>query len=130
MRKTILTVTAAFMFAVTGVCANESSTTFNDNLDLPTISFELSSFCKAIVKGDFDTVKKLIELGEDVNQKSLGMAPIHFAARYNKTDILELLIANGADVKKRCDKGYTAKKYAELSNATEALEILKLAMKK
>lgn len=130
MKKTILTVAGAFMLAVTGVCANESSTTFNDNLNLTTVSFELSSFCKAIVKGDFDTVKKLIELGEDVNQKSLGMAPIHFAARYNKTDILELLIANGADVKKRCDKGYTAKKYAELSNATEALEILKLAMKK
>ncbi|MEO9512754.1 MAG: ankyrin repeat domain-containing protein [Flavobacteriaceae bacterium] len=129
MKKTILTVAAACMLAVTGVCANES-TTLDNNPALDIVSVEISSFCKAIVKGDFDTVKKLIELGEDVNQKSLGMAPIHFAARYNKVKILELLIENGADVKKRCDKGYTAKKYAELSNATDALEILKLAMKK
>lgn len=130
MKKTILTVAAALMFAVTGVCANESPTILNNTLKVSSASYELSSFCKAIVKGDFDTVKKLIELGEDVNQKSLGMAPIHFAARYNKADILKLLIDNGADLKKRCDKGYTAKKYAELSNATDAMKILKLAMKK
>lgn len=130
MRKTILTVAAACMLAVTGVCANETATTFEADLHSTEVSVEINSFCKAIVKGDVETVKKLIELGEDVNQKSLGMAPIHFAARYNQTEILELLIANGANVKKRCDKGYTAKKYAELSNAVEAMEILKLAMKK
>ncbi|WP_420602532.1 ankyrin repeat domain-containing protein [Flagellimonas sp.] len=131
MKKTILTVAAAFMFVVTGSFANESTTTFKEDLKVTTaIPDELSSFCKAILKGDVDTVKKLIELGEDVNRKSMGMAPIHFAARYNKAEILELLIANGANVKKKCDKGYTAKKYAELSNATESLEVLKLAMKK
>ncbi|WP_190811406.1 ankyrin repeat domain-containing protein [Flagellimonas sp. S3867] len=130
MKKTILTVAAAFMFVVTGAFATETETSINEDLIVTAIPDELSSFCKAILKGDVTTVKKLIELGEDVNKKSMGMAPIHFAARYNKTEILELLIANGADVKKRCDKGYTAKKYAELSNATAALEILKSAMKK
>jgi len=130
MRKTILTVAAALALVVTGVNANEPSSTFNGALEAPVVLVELNSFCKAIMKGDIDTVKKLIELGEDVNQKSLGMAPIHFAARYNKADILKLLIDNGANVKKKCDKGYTAKKYAELSNATEALEVLRLAMKK
>ncbi len=130
MKKTILTVAAAFALVATSVRANDSSTIIDSNLPSSVISAEINSFCKAIMKGDFETVKKLIELGEDVNQKSLGMAPIHFAARYNQTEILELLIANGANVKKRCDKGYTAKKYAELSNATEALEVLKLAMKK
>ncbi|WP_420321808.1 ankyrin repeat domain-containing protein [Flagellimonas sp.] len=130
MKKTILTVAAAFMFVVTGTFATEPETSINEDLIVAAIPDELSSFCKAILKGDVVTVKKLIELGEDVNKKSMGMAPIHFAARYNKPEILELLIANGADVKKRCDKGYTAKKYAELSNATAALEILKSAMKK
>lgn len=130
MRKTILTGIAACMLAVTGVSANTTSSDFDGNLNASVITAEINSFCKAIVKGDFETVKKLIELGEDVNQKSLGMAPIHFAARYNRTDILKLLIEKGANVKKRCDKGYTAKKYAELSNAQEALEILELAMKK
>ncbi len=130
MRKTILSVAAACMVMVAGVSANETSTTIEDNAISAIISAEINSFCKAIVQGDVETVKKLIELGEDVNQKSLGMAPIHFAARYNQTEILELLIANGANVRKKSDKGYSAKKYAELSNAVEALEVLKIAMKK
>jgi ankyrin repeat protein len=58
------------------------------------------------------------------------MTPIHFAARYNQTEILQLLIDNGANVKKRCDRGYSAKKYAEMANAKEALAILEDAMKK
>lgn len=131
MKKTILAVVAMFMLVTTGTFANANEISVEgNNLYVTAIPDELSSFCKAILKGDVNTVKKLIELGEDVNQKSMGMAPIHFAARYNKTEILELLLENGADVKKRCDKGYTAKKYAELSNAKAALEILKSAMKK
>ncbi|AWX45358.1 hypothetical protein HME9304_02371 [Flagellimonas maritima] len=130
MKKTIITAAAAFLVVVTGVCANETATISNGTLESSIVSVELNSFCKAIVQGDTETVKKLIELGEDVNQKSLGMAPIHYAARYNKPEIMEMLISNGADVKKRCDKGYTAKKHAELSNAVEVLEVLKLAMKK
>nr|WP_299385230.1 ankyrin repeat domain-containing protein [Allomuricauda sp.] len=129
MKKTFLSVAAACMVMVAGVSAHETNSTENP-FTTPIITAEINSFCKAIVKGDVDAVKKLIELGEDVNQKSLGMAPIHFAARYNRTEILELLIANGANVKKKCDKGYTAKKYAELSNATDALKVLKDAMKK
>ncbi len=93
-------------------------------------AFEINSFCKAIVKGDYDLVKKMIALGEDVNQKSLGKTPAHYAARYNKPEILELLIANGANLKKRCDQGYTVKKYAEISEAKEALRIINAAMKK
>jgi hypothetical protein len=35
-----------------------------------------------------------------------------------------LLIDNGADLKIKCDKGFTVKKYAELSNAQEALAVI------
>ncbi|MBS9464220.1 ankyrin repeat domain-containing protein [Flagellimonas sp. 389] len=130
MKKTIVTVAAACLFVVAGVSANSSTSTPEPIFVSSIASVNLSSFCKAIVQGDLDTVKKLIELGEDVNQKSLGMAPIHYAARYNKPEIMELLISNGANLKKRCDKGYSVKKHAELSSATEVLEVLKLAMKK
>jgi len=58
------------------------------------------------------------------------MTPAHFAARYNKPEILKVLIANGANLKARCDRGYTIKKYAELSNADDAIEVLKNAMRK
>jgi ankyrin repeat protein len=84
----------------------------------------LSSFCNAILKGDIETVKSMISLGEDVNEKSLGMTPAIFAARYNRADILEVLIENGADITIKCDKGRSIKRHAELSGATGALEVI------
>lgn len=130
MKKTIFTVAALCFVALSGVSANELKTTdFGTTIELVSPD-ELSSFCKAVMQGDVDTVKKLIELGEDVNQKSLGKAPIHYAARYNKAEVLKVLIDNGADLKKRCDGGMTAIKYAKMSNAKEAEAVLEAAMKK
>ena len=108
------------------------------NLNVPEVhresnivnAFEINSFCKAIIQGDVELVRKMIALGEDVNQKSLGKTPAHYAARYNKPEILELLIQNGANLKKRCDQGYSVKKYAELAKAKEALQVILIAMKK
>jgi ankyrin repeat protein len=131
MRKTILTVAIALLFVVAGVRAESSNENYTLSASASMVKpVDISSFCKAIVKGDFETVKRLIELGEDVNQKSLGKTPAIFAARYNKVEILELLIANGADLKIKCDNGYNAKKHAELSNATEALEVINANLKK
>ena len=128
MKKTILTIAGAISFAATGIYANETSKELKFEVE-NSINLELSSFCKAIMKGDIETVQKLIDLGEDVNKKSLGMTPAHFAARYNKAEILGVLIENGANLKARCDKGYTVKKHAELSNAMGALKVIKVAMK-
>lgn len=89
-----------------------------------------SPFCAAIMKGDLEAVKQMISEGEDVNQKSMGMTPAQYAARYNKAEILKVLIENGANLKKRSNDGYTAKRYAELSNATEAMDVIENAMEK
>ena len=131
MKKTILTssIVTMLMFNCLPINAAEVKTEHYPNVTI-TVTKEISSFCKAIVQGDLETVKKLIELGEDVNKKSLGMTPAHFAARYNKPEILQVLIENGANLKTKCDKGYTVKKYAELSSADAALEVLKNAMNK
>ncbi|MDF0708138.1 ankyrin repeat domain-containing protein [Flagellimonas okinawensis] len=130
MKKTIFSMATVCLLALSGVSANELKTIDSR----PTIEVEnpedLSAFCKAVMQGDVETVKKFIELGEDVNQKSLGKAPIHYAARYNKAEVLKVLIENGADLKKKCDGGMTAIKYAKLSNATEAQAVLEAAMKK
>ncbi|MEE1898648.1 ankyrin repeat domain-containing protein [Flavobacterium rakeshii] len=83
--------------------------------------------CNAICKGDVDTVKKFIEYGVDVNETSNGKTPLMLAARYNNVEILKLLIDNGAYVLAKDERGQTAEKYAEASNATEALEFLKNA---
>jgi ankyrin repeat protein len=85
----------------------------------------VNSFCKAIIQGDIETVRKLIALGEDVNEKSLGMTPAIFAARYNKAEILKVLIENGANIRIRSDRGYSITKYAESANAKDALMVIK-----
>jgi len=129
MRKTILTTAAVFLLAVGGIYAGNNTNPHQPEEITGIVKNDgLNPFCKAIVNGDIETVQKLISLGEDVNQKSLGMTPAIIAARYNKVEILELLIAHGANLKIKSDKGYTAKKYAELSNATEALHIIETAL--
>ena len=79
----------------------------------------------AICKGDLETVKKFVEYGADVNEKSNGMTPLMVAARYNKAEIIKFLIAKGAHPDEKDENGFTALKYAELSNATEAIQLLK-----
>ncbi|MDO6519226.1 Ankyrin repeat-containing protein [Zobellia uliginosa] len=128
MKKTVFTFAMACLVGSTALMANDNITTNNAPAFEMYRTLEVNSFCKAIMQGDFDTVKKLIELGEDVNQKSLGMTPAIFAARYNRAEILELLIANGANLKIKSDKGYSVKKYAELSNAVDALRVIDSAM--
>ncbi len=131
MRKTILTATALCLMAVTGIYAVYNST-INESVPELTasVNYDVNPFCKAIMEGDIETVKKFISLGEDVNRKSVGMTPAMFAARYNKPEILKLLIEDGANLKTKSDKGYTAKKYAEMSNAVEALAVIETAMKR
>ena len=128
MRKVILTLSVvALTFGATAKETNAKDLVSTHQTEL-LASVDISSFCKAVIQGDLETVKRLIDLGEDVNQKSLGMTPVMFAARYNKVAILEILIKNGADLKIQSSQGYTAKRYAELSNASEALEIIETAI--
>ena len=55
----------------------------------------------------------------------MGKTPAMYAARYNKSEVLELLIQQGADLSIKSDKErFTAKKFAELSNAKEALNVI------
>lgn len=79
----------------------------------------------AIRKGDVEVVKKFIEYGANVNEKSDDMTPLMIASRYNKVEIMKLLLASGARPSEKNEQGYTALKYAQLSNATDAIAILK-----
>lgn len=128
MKKTFIISAMALCFAVVTVNAKSSNSNFENYTT--TAVFKVSPFCVSIAKGDIETVKKLIKLGADVNEKSNGMTPAMYAAKFNRTDILQLLIANGAKLKAKSDKGMTALKYAEIHKATEAHAILKEAMSK
>lgn len=85
----------------------------------------VSALCIAVAKGEIEKVKQLLNNGVDVNKKSNGMQPIHYAARHNRVDIIKVLITAGSDIHTPCDKGYSAIRHAQKTNAVEAAEFLK-----
>ena len=126
MKKSIIISTIALSFSLGTVNATPVSSTHNtvENVKY----FKVNSFCVSIALGDIDTVMKLLSLGEDVNQVSNGMTPAMYAAKFNRTEILELLINHGADLKTRNDKKMTAAKYAEIHGAEKAAVIIERAL--
>lgn len=98
----------------------------------PVTSFEMSNskptvtpLCTAIGKGEIDVVKKLIEYGADVNERSNGMTPLMLAARYNNLELVKLLLEKGADHRAKSSSGHTAQKWAEAAGAKETAAFLK-----
>lgn len=125
MKKSILTF--ALLLSVVIVSAKTEITNTINPVETE-YSTNVNDFCKLIQVGDYESVKSMIEEGIDVNKKSTGLTPLMFAARHNKVKIVKLLIENGAKLKLRSTKGYTALKYAEISNATEAQKVIKDAL--
>ncbi len=123
MKKSAVIIAIALGFSFTSLNATNSVVTSSS---YETISKRVvDPFCLSIVKGDFDTVKRLIDLGQDVNKTSNGLTPAMYAAKYNRLDILKLLVEKGAKLNIKSPKGMTAAKYAKLSNATDTLEYIK-----
>lgn len=121
MKKSIIFLGVALIaFSNVSVASNA---TFPQTIT--SLSFANTPLCVAISKGEVEVVKKFIEYGADVNEKSNGMTPLMVAARFNNTEIIKYLVSKGANVKEKCEKGYTALKYAELSNAKDAVALLK-----
>lgn len=121
MKKTIIISAIALCFSIVSVNATPVNVTSNYEVEA---FFKVNSFCVSIAKGDLETVQKLISRGADVNAKSNGMTPLMYAAKFNRTDILELLIVHGANLKAKSDKKMTALKYAQLHGAKDAEAIL------
>ncbi|GAB1856674.1 hypothetical protein MHTCC0001_15090 [Flavobacteriaceae bacterium MHTCC 0001] len=126
MKKTIIISAIALCFSIVSVNAKTSFEPSN-SYKVQAIK-NVNPFCVSIAKGDIATVKKLIELGTNVNEKSNGMTPAMYAAKFNRSDILKLLIANGAKLKVKSEKGMTALKYAKLHKAVDAEKILTEAL--
>ncbi len=124
MKKTVLATLVVMFVASMSFATNVEMTADSHNYDLTNVKVKVNPFCMAIVKGDLEAVNKMIELGSDVNQKSEGMTPLMYAARYNRVDIIKVLVKKGANIKARDSKGYNAMKFAKLSNATDAIALL------
>lgn len=126
MKKTIIISAIALCFSMVSVNAKTVKSNINSYEAAP--YFKVNSFCVSIAKGDIDTVIKLLSRGEDVNEKSNGMTPVMYAAKFNRTEILKLLIEKGANLKVRSEKNMTALKYAKLHGAKDAEVIIKTAL--
>jgi ankyrin repeat protein len=125
MKKSIVYLGVALVaFVNVSLASNSVQNSFNND-KIVVSTFNTSALNTAIRKGDIETVKKFIEYGEDVNKMSNELTPLMTAARYNQAEIIKVLLSNGADIDAKNEKGFTALKYAELSNAKDAVALLK-----
>ena len=128
MRKIILPMLLCF-FALGSINATVKKVLKSEKVILSKNYYDVSPFCKLIKMGNYEAVKALIEAGENVNKKSFGLTPLMFAARYNKAKIVQLLIANGAKLSTKSDKGkITALEMAKRSKAHDAFNIIKKSL--
>lgn len=130
MKNLFLTVILLVGLAVNAkpITTNLSTNVVDSTFDM-TIVTETDTFCTLIKQGNLEAVKDMIKAGADVNNKSVGMTPLMYAARQNRVEIVKLLIANGAELKVKSKKGFTALKYAEMSKAHEAAQIISNELK-
>jgi len=85
-----------------------------------TVSTDLMS----AYKGNLSRVQSLIENGKAGKRLEQGLTLLHAAAAGGHTAIVELLLANGLDVRSKTQEGYTALHYAAAGNHREAAELL------
>ncbi|MBF0693704.1 MAG: ankyrin repeat domain-containing protein [Flavobacterium sp.] len=129
MKKSIITLGLLLACFANQSNAATTTTDFRSSVNQLIIAGN-SPLCRAISKGDIETVKKFVEYGADVNESYNGMTPLMVAARHNNVELLEYLLSKGAVIHKKNDQGLTALKYAEASNAREAVAFLKERQKK
>lgn len=124
MKKSVTILALTLVLALPTVNASnfEKPVTISTIVENPA---EVSALAMAAAKGDVEKVKMLLKNGVDVNQKSNGMLPIHYAAKYNRVDVIKVLITAGSKILETSDSGLTALRYAEKSKATEAALFLK-----
>lgn len=126
MKKTVTVLALILSFSLATANAKKLVTPSTSNVEITTNpETSLSAICKASALGDIEKVKMLINNGVDVNTKSNGMLPIHYAAKFNRVDVIKVLITAGSKIHSICDKGLTAIRYAEKTNAKEAAQFLK-----
>ena len=87
-------------------------------------NFNNKDIFEYIKNGDIQSIKNYIDYGYDLNIKNLhGDSPLIHAAKYDKIEIVKLLLNAGADPNKQNNLSYTALIYAAYNN-TEIVKLL------
>jgi cytohesin len=92
----------------------------------PTRGRSSDSLNQASVEGDVARVKALLDEGTDVNAKNsrMGYTALHGAARNGHKEVVELLLANGADINARENQSKTPLFLAVEYGKKEIVELL------
>jgi len=124
MKKSVVVLALALGFSISNLNASNEilSSDVNEVIVKPV---EVSPLCKAVATGNVEEVDKLIKAGADVNAKSNGMQPIHYAAKFNRVELIKVLITAGSEIHTPCDQGYTALRHAQKTHAVDAEQFLK-----
>ncbi|NRD23173.1 ankyrin repeat domain-containing protein [Winogradskyella litoriviva] len=129
MKKSVVVLALALGFSISNL--NASNFTSSSDLDDVVVqTVEISPLCKAVATGNTEEVKRLLKNGADVNAKSNGMMPIHYAAKYNRVELIKVLITAGSKIHEPCNQGYSALRLAENAKAKDAALFLKRFKKK
>ncbi|MDT0553405.1 ankyrin repeat domain-containing protein [Urechidicola vernalis] len=126
MKKVLLATLFSVAIGFNSQASNEAYINHKESLE--TYISGVNTFCKMVQQGNVDAVLNLINTGTNINQKSGGMTPLMYAARQNKVEIVKLLIARGAKLKIKSEKGLTALDYAKQSKAKESYTLIAQAM--
>ena len=124
MKKSVIVLALALGFSISNGNASHDILTSDLN-EVIINTVDVSPLSRAVATGNLEEVNKLIKAGANVNAKSNGMMPIHYAAKYNRVEIIKVLITAGSKIHQSCDKGYTPVRHAQKSNAKEAEMFLK-----
>ena len=124
MKKSVAVLALVLGFSVSNLNAFNHITVLEAKVGVEN-TVEVSPLCSAIAKGDVNAVKALIKQGADVNAKSNGLRPLHYAAKYNRVALIRVLLTAGSEVHATCDNGYTALGHAKNAKATDAILFLK-----
>ena len=86
----------------------------------------IKRFHNAADKGDVSTVEDVLRAGVpvDIGVDEADLTALMKAARFNRTDVIQLLLQNGADVNKEDGLGDTPLHYAAYGNNPEAIALL------
>ncbi len=125
MKKSVIILGLALAMSTQVSKASNMRQLVKDPIDSP--ANEVSSLHYAVCEGDIEKVKKLIDYGTNVNKLVRDMSPLMLAARFNKFEIVKVLLASGANPRIENEKGLRAINFAEYAKATESIAILKNA---